>query len=318
MKILIDVDALEEAKVLTPKLAATLRTHAIRSTGSAAINILLAFGAIAVAAGITSLIPSAVAVAFMSAGFILLGCLIRKRFEQWRKLGNIWMVIGALTLCGSVGYLIGNPLTSSLIAAAILFYVAYLAESRLLIALTPLALISAIGGSTGYWHACYAISVEEPTITIILFSVLAYASWIFAKKSKGIIQSLTIVFARMCVILVNMGFWIGSLWGDNPGQLWGDESSRYDINTGDYIAAAIPETAFIAAWAVVLILAGIWGAKNGRRFMVNTVATFAAIHFYTQWFENIGLSPVSVIIAGVATIAIGLGLWRYNHKVLVD
>jgi iron complex transport system permease protein len=72
----------------------------------------------------------------------------------------------------------------------------------------------------------------------------------------------------------------------------------------------------VVGWALALLAAGAWGAKNGRRFMVNTAATFGAIHLYTQWFERLGADPLSVMLAGVATIAIGLGLWRYNRGVL--
>ena len=95
-----------------------------------------------------------------------------------------------------------------------------LAGSRLLIALTPLALASAIGGSTGYWHASYMIAISEPTLTIVLFFVLGIAAWMFAKGQRGMAHTLSITFARMCVILVNFGFWVGSLWGDTPGRLW--------------------------------------------------------------------------------------------------
>ena len=51
--------------VLTPELARTLRSSAQGETGSAAINMVLAFGATAVAAGLLVLFPSSgVATAF--------------------------------------------------------------------------------------------------------------------------------------------------------------------------------------------------------------------------------------------------------------
>ena len=60
MKIMIDVDELEREGVLTPELAAKMRQIAMRDTGSTAINIVLAFGAIAVAAGLLALFQSGV------------------------------------------------------------------------------------------------------------------------------------------------------------------------------------------------------------------------------------------------------------------
>jgi hypothetical protein len=316
MKILIDIDELEQSGAVTSQLATMLRTHAIRDTGSTAINMLLAFGAIAIAAGLLSLIPSSGFAALFGAGFILLGWLAKKQYAaQWGKLASIWMITGALVLSGSVGIITNQPFITPLIAAAILAFVSVIAESRLLIALVPLALGAAIGGSTGYWHACYEISIKEPTLTIVLFSALAYGAWQLAKPQTGLYQSLAIVFARMCIILVNFGFWIGSLWGDTPGKIWNEPNTMSYFNHANQ---QIPEIVFIVGWAVALVFAGAWGAKHGRRFMVNTVAVFGAIHFYTQWFEYIGLHAVSVIVAGVATVAFGLGLWRYNRKVLSD
>jgi len=97
MKILIDIDELEHNGVVKPQLASMLRTHAVRDTGSTAINMLLAFGAIAIAAGLLSLIPSSGFAAFLGAGFISLGWLVRKQYaDQWGKLASIWMITGAL------------------------------------------------------------------------------------------------------------------------------------------------------------------------------------------------------------------------------
>lgn len=315
MKILIDIDALEKQGVVPPSLALTLRAHAIRETGSGAINMLLAFGSIAIAAGLFVFLASAGFAAFFGAGFVLLGGLIRKQYAaQWGKLGSIWMIIGALALSAAVAALVKQPAIGSLLAAVILTGCAVAAQSRLLTALVPLVLAAALGGSTGYWHACYEITVKEPTLTILLFSGMAYGAWQFAKTQAGSLQDLAVIFARVCVILINFGFWIGSLWGDTPGRIWSDPETIRQLRHA--AGQQIPDTVFIVGWVVVLFAAGMWGAKQGRRFMVNTAATFGAIHFYTQWFEFMGMHPLSVIGAGLATIAIGLGFWRYNRKVL--
>ena len=157
-----------------------------------------------------------------------------------------------------------------------------------------------------------SIAISEPTLTIVLFTALAFAAWQASKQLNGLYQNLSIVFARMCVILVNFGFWVGSLWGDSPGKLWRDGNHYFDFGSN----AQIQPVVFVIGWILALLAAGAWAAKNGRRFLVNTVATFGAIHVYTQWFERLGADPITVILAGVATIAIGLGLWRYNRQVL--
>ncbi len=313
MKILIDIDELQQQGVVSAETARLLREHATKDTGSTAINILLAFGAIAVAAGFGALTFSPAVGAVLGAVFIALGWFAKTRpHSMWGKLGSIWMVVGALALAGSLGFLFDHPLLASLLAAAIFAGVAIAAGSSLLIALVPLALESAIGGSTGYWHACYEIAVSEPTLTIILFTGLGIATWQAAKQFTGLYQHLSIIFARMCVILVNFGFWIGSLWGDTPGKLWRGGEHYFDYGSDAQIQPMI----FVVGWIIALLAAGYWAAKNGRRFLVNTVATFGAIHLYTQWFERFGADPITVIIAGVATIAIGLALWRYNRQVL--
>jgi hypothetical protein len=48
--------------------------------------------------------------------------------------------------------------------------------------------------------------------------------------------------------------------------------------------------------------------------VVNVVAVFAAIHFYTQWFERLGLEPMSVLGGGLIMLAIAIGLWMFNKR----
>jgi iron complex transport system permease protein len=322
MKILIDVDTLEQEGVLTAALANTLRRHAVRDTGSTAINLLLAFGAIVLVAGAGALMPSPVVALLFGLAFVGVGWFITKNYaEQWGKLGSIWMIVGTLLTAGGLGMMVGystmgdviveRPLQASLVAAIVLAGGAWLAQSRLLAALVTLAISSAIGGSTGYWHASYMVCVREPTVTILVFTVLGLAGWLATQKLKGAYEALMLTFTRMCVILVNFGFWIGSLWGDTPGALWKATDSSAVFSWSD---PTVPATTFIVGWAVALLAAGAWGAHNGRRFLVNTVAVFGAIHFYTQWFEHLGADPLSVMIAGAATIGFGLALWKYNQK----
>ena len=309
MKILIDVDDLERRGVLTPELAATLRGSARRDAGSTAINLVLAFGAVAVAAGLLVLVQSmqlaaALGLAFFAGGYSVAAASPRR----WEVLGRVWMAVGALALAGAVQALLGRPLLGSLVAAAIFILVALLARSHLLMALAPLALAAAVGGSAGYGHAVYEIAVSEPTITIALFSALAFAAWRAALAAPPRVSGLALTFARVSVVLVNFGFWVGSLWGDSPGRLW--------LRSGPapWREPQIPALVFAFGWALALIGAGAWGARNGRRFMVNAAAAFGAIGFYTQWFERLGLDPVTVMGGGLAAIGAGYALWRYNAR----
>jgi hypothetical protein len=107
---------------------------------------------------------------------------------------------------------------------------------------------------------------------------------------------------------VNFGFWVGSLWGDTPGQPgWAARGSQ-----------TIPDWAFALAWAAALISAGSWAARENRRWVVNLVAVFGAIHFYTQYFERLGASPGTILTAGLVAIGIALALFRYNRSDIIS
>jgi len=47
---------------------------------------------------------------------------------------------------------------------------------------------------------------------------------------------------------------------------------------------------------------------------MNTVSTFGGIHFYTQWFEHLGTSPVTVLVAGLLTLGFAIWLRDVNGK----
>lgn len=304
MKILIDTQKLQQDGVIDSAQAELLERHAIQATGSTAINMLIAFGVMVLASGFMAMFPKAEMAAFFGLGFCVLGVLVKKASLRWRKLGSTWCLLGALVFSAAAGAVIGQPLYAMLFATVVLGVMAVLAESSFLAALAPLALLGAIGGSTGYWHACYSIAVREPFITLVLFTPLAWLAWQGAKCKEWRYSHLSLIVARMSVIVVNFAFWVGSLWGSLTGKLFGQ------------VWFYVDEMLFVLGWAAALLAAGVWGARNGRRFMVNTVVVFASIHFYTQWFEHLGGSPVTVMLAGLLTVGIGLGLWRYNQRVL--
>ena len=312
MRILIDIDELEKSGTVSLEQATELREHAIKDSSSLAINVLLAFGSIAVAVGILGVYQSAHFGAFFGIASIIFGFFFKILCPlQWKKLASIWMVIGALVLCGSLGIITNQPLVASLLSVAIFAIVSVMAGSGLLISLVPLCILSAMGGYTGYWHACYLIVISEPTLTIVVFSILAFAAWECAKVAEPAYERLAIVFARTCVFLVNLAFWIGSLWGDTPGRIWSIDQFAPYISPENQ---QLPAMYFVISWAIVLIIAGVWAARHGYRFLLNIVVVFGAIEFYTQWFEFIGIHPTSILIAGVVTVLLGFGLWYCQQK----
>jgi hypothetical protein len=48
--------------------------------------------------------------------------------------------------------------------------------------------------------------------------------------------------------------------------------------------------------------------------VVNLITVFAAIHFYTQYFERLGASPGTVLFAGLVALGIAVAMVLYNKR----
>ena len=140
--------------------------------------------------------------------------------------------------------------------------------------------------------------IQEPTITVILFSLLAIGLYQLSKRLSVEYERVALASARTGVFLVNFGFWVGSLWGE----------------CSDSREVIISDSVFAVLWAVALMVTAIWSWKSNRRWVLNTVATFGGIHFYTQWFEHLGASPGTVLIAGLLALGFAVGLRSMNNK----
>jgi iron complex transport system permease protein len=126
------------------------------------------------------------------------------------------------------------------------------------------------------------------------FALLAGAAYIVSQQVRQGYQPLAIIFARVSRILVNFGFWVGSLWRDYPRETWAQgEDYRLWSNRDAWRVAHlhVSETAFIVSWAIVMIAVGAWATRTNRRWVVTTAAVFGAIEFYTQRFERLGAEP---------------------------
>jgi hypothetical protein len=316
IKIVLDVTRLVQEGRLTRDEADRLKALASHDTSTLAINALMVFGAVAVSAGILALNPSFEAGSALGVALVLIGLAVTfLGSEQWSLLGTAATIIGALLLSGGVIGLFEGAFAGTCFTVALLFGLAVLIRSTFLMALVPFAVAGALGGSTGYAHATYMLIVREPAITIAVFSLLAAAAYSFSQQLEPAYERLALVFARVSLLLVNFGFWVGSLWGDYPGESWvhGDIYSRSGSWEGWRATALhIPDYVFVIGWALLLVAVGIWGAYVNRRWVVNAAATFGAIHLYTQWFERLGAQPWAIIVAGLTVVAVAVAMWRYN------
>jgi len=303
VKIVLDLTKLVAEGKLTEAQAQELQALARPATSLLAINILMAFGVFAIAGGVLLLLPTLVTAIALGAVLAGAGVVISLGVNaQWSLLGTAITIAGALiTVAGTIGQC-DQRWFGFAIAAALLLALAVAVRSALLSALTVLVLAGMLGSSTGYDFATYFLGVQEPTITIAVFALLALAAYLVSLRVPAGYEPLAIGFSRLSLVMINFGFWIGSLWGDDPGHSWRHSG----------MIPHIPDYVFVVGWAIALIGVGIWAARANRRFVVNTVATFGAIHFYTQWFERLGAQPLTILLAGVLVVAIAIGLWRYN------
>jgi hypothetical protein len=305
VKIVLDLTKLVHEGKLTPAQADALKLLAARDTGLLAINILMAFGTIAVAAGVLFLVPSLPAAAAIAL-LLIAGGLVLSYYAgpQWTVLGTAAVVVGAFWLSGvGVSYADGHW-PGFAIATAVCLAGAVAIRSNLLSALAALALAATLGSSTAYETATYILIIREPTLTIVCFGLLAWSAHLIAKQAPADYEPLALTFARISLVLVNFGFWVGSLWGDDPGRGWLWPEAEAPIH--------LPDIGFVVAWSIGLIAVGAWAARANRRFVVNTAATFFAIDFYTQYFARLGADPLSIALGGLLVIGIAIGLWRYN------
>jgi hypothetical protein len=299
MKVTLDLDQLLQDQKITQEEYERLLAFAAKSTGSLAFNILIGFGVIAVSGATLALVPTPVT-AIVIGAVVMIGGLALSRgvLEQWAVLANICILVGALMVGGGITIQAEGSLASILLVTAIFAATSVFARSSLLAVLATLMLSSSIGARTGYYHASYFLVIHEPTITAALFLVLSIGLFQLSKALPAAYERIAIAASRTGVFLVNFGFWVGSLWGDR-------------MASGKVV---VPDEVFSGAWAVALVAAAIWAWRANRRWVLNVVAVFAGIHFYTQWFEVLGASPGTVLIAGLLALGFAVGLKAVNTR----
>jgi hypothetical protein len=307
MKITLDIDKLLQEGKIDREDYEKLQCFALEETTSLALNILLGFGVIAVSGGMLALLASSVASIAIGLGVAALGSYLGLYYpKRWKALGGISSLIGSLMFGGGVIALTEGSVAGFAIVTVVYIAVGIAVRNSLMIVLSAFSLLASMGAMTGYYHASYFVAIEYPLLTIVVFSFLGVGAYFASLRLSSDYERLSLVFARACLFIVNMGFWIGSLWGDNLFAKR-DYSQVYEN-------PAVPDWIFVIAWAAALIIVGVWAVKNNRRWVLNVVAVFGAIHFYTQWFERLGATPGSVVIAGIIAIAITLALYKINQK----
>ncbi|MBN1698569.1 MAG: hypothetical protein JW881_13725 [Spirochaetales bacterium] len=299
MKIVLDPERLLEEGKIDKNEYDKLHALGAKSTSSLAFNLLLGFGVIAVSLGSVAFIPTEETGIIV--GLVVLcfgiGFLRTSLVKQWKILAYICVLVGSL-ISGGATIMIGDYSPEAfLIVAAVFLAAGIFSKSGLLVVLAVFAGASSIGARTGYFHAMYFLGIREPGLTVVVFTAIAIGFYHLSKVLPADYAGLAIAASRTSVFLVNFGFWIGSLWGD-------DFNGLLCFEADDWMFAVL--------WALALLATGAWAWFRNRRWVVNIVAVFGGIHFYTQLFENLGANPRSLFIGGVFTLAFAVGLKVLN------
>jgi iron complex transport system permease protein len=299
MKIVIDLDHLLAQGRITKDEHVRFSAFAAQETGSLAFNILIGFSLLAICGATLALVPQPQIAMLLGLGLLGLGLGVFHA-PKWAALQQISLTGGAL-LFGAGLYMTmkGQPYAFAVMAATFTLG-AIVARSQMLMVFGVLALSAFLGARSGYWHATYAVNIQQPVLTIGVFSALAWLSYQISLRVPHLYERIALASARASVFLVNMGFWIGSLWGDR-------------IAFGEP-ATFINRDVFSVLWAAALIATALWAWRINRRWLVNVCAVFGGIHFYTQWFERLGANPGSMLLAGLTALGLILALKYWNQK----
>ncbi|MFD0916112.1 hypothetical protein ACFQ14_06805 [Pseudahrensia aquimaris] len=327
-RITLDLDKLVYTETLTPELAAKLvLSKEPTAAANTLISVLYIIGAIAAAAGVVLLKPTAITGLVIAAVCFGVGQFIR--FKKWAHLDILALALGIGSAAGLTGWFaleFGEILPAIAIngfATGVTLVMALAFRSRFLAALVPIGIGTMIGSGGAYWHASYGIFVREAAVTIALFVPIAAALWALAMKVRHPDwKPMATVAARMAFIIANFGFWVGSLWGDHVGEYFMVPNRRAEgMGYSEWLdlrnafkeqALYIPDAVFAVGWAVFAVAAIALGRKIGNRFLELAGVVFLAINAFTQYFEFFKDEPWALIFGGIALVGIALALVRWQ------
>ena len=291
MKVTLDLDALVKDGRISAEEAERLKGFAAADTGALGANILYALGATAVACGVAALVPALETL--VAIGVLMFGAGLFIRLQNLARLqifAQIILVIGALALCGGLGGLYGDSLLVRIGLTLGLTVASVAARSGLLAALSVIAFAMTITFDPQMWPPNHFLA-----LVIGALSALVLVLYLLSLRLASDYERLAIIAMRVAIVLVNVAFLAGSVFGDDRLGLSG--------------------VVFSVAWALALLAFGAWAVFANRRWVVNSVAVFGAVHFFTQWFMVLGAQPISIVGGGVLLIVFGLALARFNNWV---
>lgn len=301
MKVTLDLDNLLEDGLITREEHGRLAALAKRDTSSLATGFLIGLGVVSVSGAFLVLLPEPRLAMVLGFGLSVAGVVLKfARRAGWSIGGRICVLVGMLLLMWGTLVELDFSTAALWIVAGMLGVAGALVQSTLLTVIAVLLMSTAISAGFAYEDATYILCISKPAVTVALFTVMAVAMYMFSRAVRRGYREVAIAASRTSVLLVSFGFWAGSLWGDRNAD-------------GEVV---IEKEVFVVGWAVALLAAGAWGWWQNRRWLVNAVAVFIGIHFFTQLFSHFGASWAMMMVAGVLVLLSGVGLHLLNKRMV--
>lgn len=328
MRVVLNLKHLLENKLITSSEASRFKSLSMKATFQFAVSLLMVFGFLTIAAGTFAMKPSDEMMTLIGVVMLGLGIVFgRVKGEySWCFVSFITLVLGAFLTAKGISTEFANIEIAALVSALLFILVAVVANSGFLTVLSAFTVASVVGGATEYgFNASYLLGLESRTLAILVFVILGFFTFQLSKKLKPAGSRIALIFSRTSLVIINVAFWAGSILGDTVGRInyetmleadYDKFATAYDALLPSWFNGAVVYSPnfFALTWAVAIVLIGIWGVRKNSAFVLNTVTVFAALHFYTQWFERFGTDSWSLLTAGGVAVLIAFGLSFINEE----
>jgi iron complex transport system permease protein len=307
-KVTVDLDALVLRGIVSKMQAEQIAREALKGTiGVASLIVICVFAAGFIAAA-WMLDPEMQWLPVWSTALLVAGVFaVYAAPREFRVAAHAATTIGAaalsvkIVLSQGVGHSVLPPVwflhDPFLQVAALLFAAGAITMNLGLIGAAVLATTPSLNVGTFYDHAMYALVVKRPATTIFVYGAVAIAAAIISRVPHRQVTRTSLVVFGTALFMVNLAFWVGSLWGDREHNL-------------------TPQ-ALALGWAALSGIAMIWAFIQNKRSVVILSGVFLAINMYTQWFERFLMNPRELLFAcTIGIVLVAVAAWYWSRREL--
>ncbi len=217
------------------------------------------------------------------------------KLPNWQILKTISSLAGALFMGAGIIWMGEGSHVAFLLVTFLFALLGLYSKDKLLIILSVLSLTFIPTGITAESSWDYFMPFRDPILTISIHTILIIVGYQLSFNLRNHAEQLAIVAARTAVIVVNLGFWVGAIWGSSSGLI------PLNISAGW----------FSIIWILTLVYAALWASRAKRPWLQNVLSLSVGIHLYTQWFTNFGVSLFTLLPAVILATVIAFLIWKY-------